>query len=81
MAGFEAWHWEGVMGPKGTPAEIVQKLHAAFASVLQRPDVRGQLQELGVDPVGNSTAEFTAFLAADRDRFAKMFTYTGLKPE
>ncbi len=81
MTGFEAWHWEGVMVPKGTPAEIVQKLQAAFASVLQKPEVRAQLQELGVDPVGNSTAEFTAFLAADRDRFAKMFAYTGLQPE
>ncbi len=81
MAGFEAWHWEGVMVPKGTPPEIVQKLQAAFSAVLQKPDVRAQLQELGVDPVGNSTAEFTAFLAADRDRFAKMFTYTGLQPE
>jgi tripartite-type tricarboxylate transporter receptor subunit TctC len=81
MTGFEAWHWEGVMVPKGTPAEIVQKLQAVFASVLQKPEVRAQLQELGVDPVGNSTAEFTAFLAADRDRFAKMFAYTGLQPE
>ena len=81
MAGFEAWHWEGVMVPKGTPVEIVQKLQAAFAAVLQKPEVRAQLQELGVDPVGNSTAEFTAFLAADRDRFARMFTYTGLQPE
>lgn len=81
MTGFEAWHWEGVMVPKGTPVEIVQKLQAAFASVLKKPEVRAQLQELGVDPVGNTTAEFTAFLAADRDRFARMFTYTGLQPE
>jgi tripartite-type tricarboxylate transporter receptor subunit TctC len=81
MTGFEAWQWEGVMVPKGTPGEIVQKLQAAFAAVLNRPEVRAQLQELGIDPVGSSTAEFTAFLAADRDRFAKMFTYTGLQPE
>jgi tripartite-type tricarboxylate transporter receptor subunit TctC len=81
MTGFEAWHWEGVMVPKGTPADILQKLQAGFAAVLKKPEVRAQLQELGVDPVGNSTAEFTAFLAADRDRFAKMFTYTGLQPE
>lgn len=81
MTGFEAWHWEGVMVPAGTPAEIVQKLQAGFAAVLKKPDVRAQLMELGIDPVGSSTADFTAFLAADRDRFAKMFTYTGLKRE
>ena len=69
------------MVPKGTPPEIVEKLHAAFAAVLHTKEVRDQLTELGIDPVGNTPAEFAAFLAADRDRFAKMFTYTGLKPE
>jgi tripartite-type tricarboxylate transporter receptor subunit TctC len=81
MAGFEAWHWEGVMVPKGTPPETVKSLHDAFVAVLRMDSVKAQLMELGIDPVGNSTAEFTKFLAEDRDRFAKMFTYTGLKPE
>jgi hypothetical protein len=45
------------------------------------PDVRAQLQALGIDPAGDTTAEFRTFLAADRERFAKMFTYTGLRPE
>jgi len=81
MAGFEAWHWEGVMVPAGTPADTVQKLNAAFVAVLKLPAVRAQLMELGIDPVGSTTAEFTAFLAADRDRFSRMFAYTGLQPE
>jgi tripartite-type tricarboxylate transporter receptor subunit TctC len=81
MAGFEAWHWEGVLVPKGTPADVVRKIQAAFAAVLKLPAVRTQLMELGVDPVGSTSADFAAFLAADRDRFARMFTYTGLQPE
>jgi tripartite-type tricarboxylate transporter receptor subunit TctC len=67
--------------PKGTPPETVKSLHDAFVAVLRMDSVKAQLMELGIDPVGNSTAEFTKFLAEDRDRFAKMFTYTGLKPE
>ena len=82
MTGFEAWHWEGVMVPEGTPAEIVQKLAGRLRRRAPRsPRCARSCMELGVDPVGNSTAEFTAFLAADRDRFAKMFAYTGLQPE
>ena len=81
MAGFEAWHWEGVLVPAKTPPETIARLQAAFATVLAKPDVRAQLQELGIDPVGNSTAEFAKFLTEDHDRFAKMFTYTGLQPE
>jgi len=67
--------------PAGTPADTVQKLNAAFVAVLKLPAVRAQLMELGIDPVGSTTAEFTAFLAADRDRFSRMFAYTGLQPE
>ena len=81
MTGFEAWHWEGVMVPAGTPAATVQAIQAAFADALARPAIRARLAEIGIDPVGSSTAEFAAFLAADRDRFARMFSYTGLKPE
>jgi tripartite-type tricarboxylate transporter receptor subunit TctC len=81
MTGFEAWHWEGVMVPAGTPAATVQAIQAAFAATLQQPDIRAKLADIGIDPAGTTTAEFTAFLAADRERFAKMFSYTGLKPE
>lgn len=81
MSGFEAWHWMGVFVPAGTPTDIVDKLQTAFATVLKMPVVRAQLMELGVDPVGSTPAEFAAFLAEDRGRFARMFTSTGLKPE
>jgi tripartite-type tricarboxylate transporter receptor subunit TctC len=81
MTGFEAWHWEGVMVPAGTPAATVQAIQAAFAGALSQPAIRARLAEIGIDPVGSTTADFTAFLAADRQRFARMFSFTGLKPE
>jgi tripartite-type tricarboxylate transporter receptor subunit TctC len=81
MTGFEAWHWEGVMVPAGTPAATVQSIQGAFAHALALPAIRAKLAEIGIDPVGSTTAEFAAFLAADRDRFARMFSFTGLKPE
>jgi tripartite-type tricarboxylate transporter receptor subunit TctC len=81
LEGFEAGHWEGVMVPKGTPAETIATLHAAFAHVLGLPAVRNRLVEIGIDPAGTSPTEFAAFLREERERFARMFTYTGLKPE
>ena len=81
LAGFEAGHWEGVMVPKGTPAETIATLHTAFANVLGQPGVRGRLLEIGIDPAGASPTEFAAFLREERERFARMFTYTGLTPE
>jgi tripartite-type tricarboxylate transporter receptor subunit TctC len=81
MAGFAASHWMGVMVPGRTPAEVVQRLQSDFAAVLKRPDVRDRLAALGVDPVGDTTAEFRDYLAAERDLFAQMYKFTGLTPE
>ena len=81
LQGFEATHWMGVFAPARTPPEVVQKMQAEIAAVLSAPEVKSRLTAMGVDPVGNTPAEFRDFLAADRDRFARMFKLTGLQPE
>ncbi|MEO8977391.1 MAG: tripartite tricarboxylate transporter substrate binding protein [Casimicrobiaceae bacterium] len=81
MEGFVASHWMGVFVPAHTPADIVHKLQSAFAAVLATPDVRARLTAMGIDAVGDTSNEFRVYLAEERDRFAKMFAYTGLSPE
>lgn len=81
MAGFEASHWMGVFVPAATPAAVVARLQAEFAAVLGSAEVRERLATMGIDPVGNSSADFAAFLAADRDRFAAMYRLSKLTPE
>lgn len=81
MKGFEVSHWMGVLVPAGTPAEIVSRLQADIAAVLNSPEMRDRMAKLGVDPVGNSSAEFRAYLAAEKERFEKMFKLAGLAPE
>ena len=79
--GFEATHWMGVFAPAGTPPAVVAKAQAEIAAVLKTPEMRERLVNAGIEPVGNSPAEFRDFLAADRQRFARMFALTGLTPE
>ena len=81
MSGFEVSHWMGVLVPARTPPEIVQRLQSEMAAVLTTPEFRERMIALGVDPVGNTSAEFRDFLAAERSRFAKMYQLTGLTPE
>jgi tripartite-type tricarboxylate transporter receptor subunit TctC len=81
MAGYSVSHWVGVMVPAKTPADIVQRLQAAFAAVLKEPEVRTRLTEIGCDPVGDSTAAFKEFLVAERRRFDQMYKFSGLTPE
>jgi tripartite-type tricarboxylate transporter receptor subunit TctC len=57
--------WNGLSVPKGTPPDIVQKLHDATEKALQSPDVRAKLVKLGVEPAHLSVAEFGKFVADD----------------
>ena len=66
--GFEAGSWYGLFAPAGTPADIVSRLNADMVKSLRTPETRKLLSQQGAEPVGNSEAEFTAFI---RDEIAK----------
>ena len=81
VKGVEATHWMGVFAPARTAPEVVQKMQADIAAVVNAPDVKARLLSMGIEPVGSTPAEFRDFLAADRERFATMFKLSGLTPE
>lgn len=81
LAGFEVSHWMGVLVPAGTPPAVVQRLQSEIAAVVKLPDVHERLTAAGIDPVGSTAAEYAAFLRAERERFAKIYSLSGLKPE
>jgi tripartite-type tricarboxylate transporter receptor subunit TctC len=81
MSGFEVSHWMGILVPGRTPPEVIAKLQAEIAAVLSVPEFRERLTKLGVDPVGNTPAQFREFLQAEKDRFARMFKLAKLTPE
>jgi tripartite-type tricarboxylate transporter receptor subunit TctC len=72
IAGFELGSWIGLFAPAATPPDIVRTLQQQFAKVLADPKVRERLLATGQQPVGNSSAEFTAQFKADIARFAKV---------
>jgi tripartite-type tricarboxylate transporter receptor subunit TctC len=50
--------WVGLFGPKGMPADLVQKIHAATAAALQMPEAKDRFAKLGADVMPFSPAEF-----------------------
>jgi tripartite-type tricarboxylate transporter receptor subunit TctC len=72
LPGHETTTWFGVMVPKGTPATIVDKLHAVFTQVLKLPDVRERLVIQGFDVIGSTPAEFGAFVRAELQRWSRV---------
>jgi len=81
IPGFELVSWQGLVAPKGTPDEVVQKLNREAAAVLAEPDVRKQLAETGVEVVGGAPSMFERALNADLEKYGKTLRDAGIKPE
>jgi tripartite-type tricarboxylate transporter receptor subunit TctC len=81
LAYLEGAQWQGIVAPKGTPASIVARLHDATAEALKSPDVIAKLQKIGTEVSTGSSAEFAAFLQAERVRWAKVIKDADIKVE
>ena len=79
FAGFEAVPWFGLMAPAGTPPAIIEKVHRDTVRMLAVPELRRRLEELGLDVIGNSPAEFAALIKAELPQWAKVIKGAGIK--
>ena len=69
---YETGTWFGVLVPTGTPKEIVAKLHGEIARIVKLPDVQERIAGEGADPIGNTPAEFQAFIKSEAAKAAKV---------
>ena len=81
MPGLDASAWHAVVAPAGTPKEIVRKLQQSFARTLALPEVRARLADNGAEPVGSTPEEFSKFLRAESDKWARVIKTAGVKAE
>ena len=81
VAGYEASTWYGVGAPKGTPAEIIDKLNKEVQAALIDPKLKVQLAGLGATALAGSPAEFGRFIADETDKWANVVKFAGIKPE
>lgn len=79
VKGYEVAQWYGVFAPAKTPGEIVAKLNADVVAVLQSADVRTRVERDGAAVVGNTSAEFTAHVRKEMDRWAEVIRKAGVK--
>ena len=70
--------WVGLLAPANTPKPIIDKLNAALLQALNLPEVQKRLKELGAISVGDSPAQFRAFLEKDNDRWEKVIKASGI---
>jgi len=79
VPGYASDTWYGLVAPGKTPKEIVAKLNAAAVKALASPAVHERLLKLGAEPVGSSSGEFRALLAAEQKQWAKVVKDSGAK--
>ncbi len=72
MKGYRFTNWMGVYVPAKTPQPVIDRLAAEIAKIVREPAMREKLLSQGVEPVGDTTAEFAAFLKAEFDTYSKI---------
>jgi tripartite-type tricarboxylate transporter receptor subunit TctC len=81
VPGYEALIWYGFMAPAKTPGAVVDRLHRDVVSVLKMPEVRQTLVAQGNDVVGNTPAEFAAFINKEADKWGALGKRLGISME
>jgi tripartite-type tricarboxylate transporter receptor subunit TctC len=77
--GVEVSLWYGLLAPAKTPKDVVEKLGAAVKRATEDPGIREQLRKQGADPVGNTPAEFNAYLQEEAKRWGEVVRVSGAK--
>src|SRR5579862_5136740 len=79
IPGFETGSWQGIVAPAGTPAEIVDKLHAAVTKILATAEMKDRLDKAGAEVRPQSPAQFGEFIRSEKARWAKVVKESGAK--
>jgi tripartite-type tricarboxylate transporter receptor subunit TctC len=81
IANVEASNWYGLMAPAGTGPDVVKKVNEALRRTLATPEVRKNLDQLGLVPAPGSPAEFTALIRADTGKWAQVIKSQNIRGE
>lgn len=79
--GFEAVAWFGMFVPRGTPPAVVRRIRDDIAEVLQIPDVRRRLADIGGEPSGMPTEEYAKFVRGEIEKWNRVAKAAGVKPQ
>jgi tripartite-type tricarboxylate transporter receptor subunit TctC len=71
--------WNGLLAPAGTPAPVVDRLHAETVKALAQADMRARFATLGLEAIGNSPEEFAAAIHSEIPQWGKVIKEAGIK--
>jgi tripartite-type tricarboxylate transporter receptor subunit TctC len=77
VPGYEVLTWYAVLAPKGTPKEIVARLHSEILKILQTSDIKQRLADIGAEPGGITPEQFAQLIRAETVKWAKVVKDSG----
>ena len=81
IPGFNVLSINGIVAAGGTPRELARRISGDFRKLLREPDTAKRLEELGIEPVGNSPEEFGAFIKSEIERWTRVAKAANVKME
>ena len=81
LPGYEATNWHGLIGPKGLPRAIVDRLNAEIRKIIAQQDMEKTLQANGIDPAGGTPGELHEYLRRELEQWRKVITAANIKVE
>jgi len=79
IKGYSVTTWYVVFGPAKMPHELVTRLHGEIDKVLRQPETQSKLKEVGVDIVGSTPEQATAFVKSEYAKWAKLIQASGAR--
>jgi tripartite-type tricarboxylate transporter receptor subunit TctC len=77
LPGYEVRLWNGLLAPAKTPPDIIDRINRAAIDALRSSEVKAKLAEQGSEPVGNSPAEFKAFIDSELVKWKRLVEISG----
>ena len=81
LPGFTGGSWYGLLAPAGTPASVVERLHAEVVSVYKSAEFRRTLEDLSILPLTSTPAELVQLIRSETDILRQLAARIGLEPE
>jgi tripartite-type tricarboxylate transporter receptor subunit TctC len=77
LPGFEVTSWYGLFAPAAVPSSVVTRVNADVAAILEAPDLKQRLEQLGADPAPQSSADFARYVREEIAKWAKVVKASG----
>jgi tripartite-type tricarboxylate transporter receptor subunit TctC len=74
-------HWAGLFAPRGTPQAIIERMNSELLAVVNSKDFHDKLVPSGIEPAPYTLPEYTAFIAAERERLGRVAKIAGMQAD